>query len=67
MLDGFIGAEYRRGLEKLKAVVEKDRGPARVVPQTPPVPPVVPQAAPQAAEPTGGESVAPQRAPAPQP
>ena len=58
MLDGFIGAEYRAGLERLKALVEKDRGPARVVvPQAPP--------APQAAQPAGGETVAPQRAPAP--
>jgi hypothetical protein len=66
MLDGFIGAEYRAGLEKLKTLVETDRRPAaRVVPQTPP--------APQAVEPApGGQTVAPQRTapaapPAPQP
>ena len=59
MLDGFIGAEYRAGLERLKALVERDRAPAaRPVPQTPP--------APQAVEPAGGETVVPQRAtPAP--
>jgi len=59
MLDGFIGAEYRAGLEKLKALVEGDRAPAarRVVPQTPP--------APQAVQPTpGGETVVPQQTPA---
>jgi len=55
MLDGFIGSEYRVGLEKLKALVEKERRPTtRVVPQTPPAPQVV-----QPAE--GGETVVPQR------
>ena len=55
MLDGFIGAEYRSGLENLKALVEKERGPAvRAVPQP------APQAAP------AGETVVPQlTAPAP--
>jgi len=54
MLDGFIGAEYRTGLEKLKARVEEDRRPTAqpaVVP--PPAPPAPPQAAP-------GETVVPQ-------
>lgn len=56
MLDGFIGAEYRSGLENLKKLVERERGAgARVVPQP------TPQTAP-----AGGETVAPQRtAPAP--
>lgn len=59
MLDGFIGAEYRAGLEKLKALVEGDRAPAvrRVVPPTPTAPPAAPPAA-------GGETVVPQQTPA---
>lgn len=65
MLDRFIGAEYRRGLENLKALVEKERRAAARV---------VPQPAPQAA-PAGGETVVPEQAapaaeaapPAPQP
>lgn len=52
MLDGFIGAEYRTGLENLKSLVEKERGPAARV---------VPQPAPQAA-PAGGETVVPEQA-----
>jgi hypothetical protein len=52
MLDGFIGAEYRSGLENLKGLVEKERAPAARP---------VPQPAPQAA-PAGGETVVPQRA-----
>lgn len=64
MLDGFIGAEYRAGLENLKALVEKERGPAtRVAPQT--APQVAPQTPPEVAPP-GGETVVPQSAaPAP--
>ncbi len=53
MLDGFIGAEYEAGLQKLKARVEEDRRPTshRVV-----VPPqAVPALAPAAAQP--GQSV----------
>ena len=42
MLDGFIGAEYQAGLEKLKARVEEDRRPTAhpviVPPQAPPPP-----------------------------
>lgn len=53
MLDGFIGSEYRVGLENLKALVERERGPATTQ--------VAPQPAPQAA-PTGGETVVPQSA-----
>ena len=74
MLDGFIGAEYEAGLQKLKARVEEDRRPgarpaAVVPPQAPPAPAaatqgqtVVKQAPAQAAPaaaPAG--SVAPQR------
>lgn len=60
MLDGLIGAEYRKGLEKLKATVEADRAPitrpAPVVPQT--------QPAPGSETPAGGETVVPETAPA---
>lgn len=71
MLDGFIGAEYEAGLQKLKARVEEDRRPsarpaAVVPPQAPPVPAAATQGgqtvvkqAPAAATPAG--SVAPQR------
>ena len=58
MLDGFVGAEYARGLEKLKARVEEDRRPTAqpaVVPQAPPA-----QAAPAPAEgPPPAETVVP--------
>src|SRR5680860_1435206 len=68
MLDGFIGAEYSRGLEKLKARVEEDRRPtAQPAIVTPPAPssrrarlaaaPLVPAAPPQAAP---GETMVPQ-------
>src|SRR5665648_369025 len=54
MLDGFIGAEYSRGLEKLKARVEEDRRPtAQPAIVTPPAPAAPPQAAP-------GETMVPQ-------
>jgi len=62
VLDGLIGAEYRTGLEKLKAKIEGDRRstarPTIVVPQAP--------VAPQGEEPAtegGGETVV-QEAPA---
>ena len=49
VIDGFIGAEYSAGLEKLKTRVEEDRRPtaqpAVVVPQAPPVPQGEPPAA----------------------
>jgi Polyketide cyclase / dehydrase and lipid transport len=58
MLDGFIGAEYHAGLEKLKARVEEDRRPT-APPVTPP-----PQAggtSSEAEQPSAaGETVAPQ-------
>ena len=60
MLDGFIGAEYRNGLERLKALVEKERRPTapspapQVAPQTPPEPEG------EAPETAGGETVVPQ-------
>lgn len=58
MLDGFIGAEYLKGLENLKAKVESDRAPVArpiiVPPQT------VAPAAPEDGQPSaGGESVVP--------
>jgi hypothetical protein len=53
MLDGFVGAEYSKGLEKLKARVEEDRRPtAQPSVVAPPAPP--PQAAP-----AEGETVVP--------
>lgn len=60
MLDGFIGAEYQAGLEKLKARVEEDRRPTAqpsvvVPPQAPPAPPAGP----------AGETVVKQTTPAP--
>jgi hypothetical protein len=55
MLDGFIGAEYRTGLEKLKARVEEDRRPtARPAVIPAPAPPAPPQGAPP------GQTVVPQ-------
>jgi hypothetical protein len=57
MLDGFIGAEYNAGLQKLKARVEEDRRPTSqplVVPQAP---------APQGEQPAAGatgETVVPE-------
>ncbi len=58
MLDGFIGAEYLKGLQNLKAKVEGDRAPAArpiiVPPQT--VAPAVPEDGQPSA---GGESVVP--------
>jgi hypothetical protein len=56
MLDGFIGAEYNTGLEKLKAKVEADRAPTTRRVLTPPAPPpsgetVVPQTPAQGAQP----------------
>ena len=61
MLDGLIGAEYRKGLEKLKQKVEADRAPV-----TRPAP-VAPQAQPEPQSDTpadGGETVVPETAPA---
>jgi len=59
MLDGFIGAEYHAGLEKLKAKIEGDRRstarPTIVVPQAP-VAPIVPQGE-QPAAGAAGQSV----------
>ncbi|HUU24812.1 MAG TPA: SRPBCC family protein [Methyloceanibacter sp.] len=59
MLDGFIGAEYHAGLEKLKAKIEGDRRstarPTIVVPQAP-VAPVAPQGE-QPAAGAAGQSV----------
>jgi hypothetical protein len=58
MLDGFVGAEYLAGLERLKARVEEDRKPTAhpaVVPPAPPPP------APQGEQPGApGETVVPQ-------
>jgi hypothetical protein len=53
ILDGFVGAEYSAGLERLKARVEKDRAPT----MTPPPIVMPPQPVPPAA---GGETVAPE-------
>jgi hypothetical protein len=49
MLDGYVGAEYRAGLDKLKARIEEDRGPLA----TPAVP----------TTPMGGTSTAPEQQP----
>jgi hypothetical protein len=60
MLDGFIGAEYTKGLERLKATVEADRAPtARPIV----VPPQVPAAPAGEAEAAGGETAGPEAAP----
>jgi Polyketide cyclase / dehydrase and lipid transport len=56
MLDGFIGAEYLKGLGKLKAKVEADRAPTARPIVVPPAAPVAPVEAPAAA---GGETVVP--------
>jgi len=66
MLDGLIGSEYKKGLEKLKQKVEADRAPAARPSVTPP------QAQPAPAGPApdggeeaaGGETVVPESAPA---
>lgn len=56
MLDGFIGAEYLKGLQKLKAKVEGDRAPTARPVAVPPAAPAAP-----AEEPTaGGETVVPE-------
>lgn len=57
MLDRFIGAEYLKGLEKLKAKVEADRAPTARPIIVPPTAPVAPAEAPAAA---GGETVVPE-------
>ncbi|MGH6736153.1 MAG: SRPBCC family protein [Methyloceanibacter sp.] len=75
MLDGFIGAEYRTGLERLKARVEEDRrpaGPAVVVPpqpipQVPPSETVVPQSPGQGVQPAPAPEQPPAAQATPQP
>ena len=66
MLDGFVGPEYSKGLEKLKAKVETDRRPVThpviVPPQAPPAPPGG-QPAPGAPGAATGETVVPQQTP----
>jgi len=54
MLDGLIGSEYKKGLEKLKQTVEADRAPAARPTVTPPVA----QPAPAEPAPDGGEDAA---------
>lgn len=56
MLDRFIGAEYLKGLEKLRAKVESDRAPTA----RPVVPPQAPAAPAEEAPLAGGETVVPE-------
>lgn len=66
MLDGLIGSEYKKGLEKLKETVEADRAPViRPVIAPPQVQPAPAGPAPDGGEPAaGGETVVPEQAPA---
>lgn len=60
MLDGFVGSEYRRGLERLKAKVEADRAPTARPIIVPPQAPAAPQGGQPAAAAPGGETVVPE-------
>lgn len=60
MLDGFVGAEFSRGLENLKSKVEADRAPAARPIVVPPPAPAEPAAPAEGEAAAGGETAVPQ-------